>query len=227
MNFAICDDEACELQKIEDFLLRFDPKADYECFSSAQELLQAFKTKYYNIVLLDIEMTGLNGFQAACELNKLPTVPLIIFITQSGNYTVQGYGVAFRYLQKPLSYLDFEYALSAAVSKVTPKLISVKSMDGFVFLQVTNIVYIETFNYHVFLHTHEKTYESRISLKKLDQELKGCHFFRPHNSYLINLDYVSYAEKDVVVLDTGIKIPISRNRQKSFEIAMFDFLRRW
>ena len=49
-------------------------------------------------------MEGMNGYQAAEELNKLPDIPLIIFITQSGAYIIRGYEVAFRYLKKPVEY---------------------------------------------------------------------------------------------------------------------------
>lgn len=92
MKFALCDDNPNELRQIRDYLLRYNAQANWKGFASSEELLAAFRRDYFDIVLLDIEMEGMNGYQAAEELNKLPDIPLIIFITQSGAYIIRGYG---------------------------------------------------------------------------------------------------------------------------------------
>ena len=99
MKFALCDDNPNELRQIRDYLLRYNAQANWKGFASSEELLAAFRRDYFDIVLLDIEMEGMNGYQAAEELNKLPDIPLIIFITQSGAYIIRGYEVAFRELE--------------------------------------------------------------------------------------------------------------------------------
>ena len=81
MKFALCDDNPNELRQIRDYLLRYNAQANWKGFASSEELLAAFRRDYFDIVLLDIEMEGMNGYQAAEELNKLPDIPLIIFIT--------------------------------------------------------------------------------------------------------------------------------------------------
>lgn len=111
MKFALCDDNPNDLRQIRDYLLHYDAQADWKEFASSKELLTAFQHDYFDIVLLDIEMEDINGYQAAQELNKLPDIPLIIFITQSGAYTIRGYEVAFRYLKKPIEYSDFVRAM--------------------------------------------------------------------------------------------------------------------
>lgn len=146
MKFALCDDSPQELRQIRDYLLQFDPAADYTEFLSAKSLVDVFQSDYFDIILLDIEMAEFNGYQAAQELNKLPDIPLIIFITQSGDYTIRGYEVAYRYLQKPVQYLDFERALSAAVTKSSPKCLTVMEERGPVIIRVRDITYIEVFN---------------------------------------------------------------------------------
>lgn len=91
MKFALCDDNPNELRQIRDYWLRYNAQANWKGFASSEELLAAFRRDYFDIVLLDIEMEGMNGYQAAEELNKLPDIPLIIFITQSGAYIIRGY----------------------------------------------------------------------------------------------------------------------------------------
>lgn len=226
MKFALCDDDPDELKIMTDLLLCFNARADFTCFHSAQELLMSFSKDYFDIVLLDIEMSEPNGYQVAQELIKLPDVPLVIFITQSSNYTICGYEVAFRYLKKPVSYCDFERALTAAISKISPKRLPISGNHGTVFLRVKDIIFIEVFGYIAIFHTEQETYKERISLKQLEKDISASGFARPHNSYLVNLEYVDCVQKDSITLTTGDKLPLSRNRQKTFYETMSAFMRR-
>lgn len=225
MKYALCDDDPDELKIMADLLNRFNAQAEFGCYRSAQDLLDAFSKDYFDIVLLDIEMQEPNGYQIAQELSKLPDAPLIIFITQSSDYTIRGYEVAFRYLKKPVSYCDFERAVVAATSKISPKRIPVSGTHETFFLRVKDIIYIEVFNYIAIFHTEHGTYRERISLKQLEKEISSSGFARPHNSYLVNLEYVDCIQKDTIVLTTGENLPLSRNRQKTFCKAMSDFMR--
>ncbi|MEO2817362.1 LytTR family DNA-binding domain-containing protein, partial [Flavonifractor plautii] len=54
----------------------------------------------------------------------------------------------------------------------------------------------------------------------------GNGFARPHNSFLVNLDFVDRIQKANLLLTDGTEIPISRNRKKLFDEALFHFLRR-
>ena len=52
----------------------------------------------------------------------------------------------------------------------------------------------------------------------MEEKLSGFHFFRIHNSYLINLSKVKEFHKtdEYVVLANAVKIPVSRNRKSTF-----------
>ena len=67
MKFALCDDNPNELRQIRDYLLRYNAQANWKGFASSEELLAAFRRDYFDIVLLDIEMEGMNGYQAAAR----------------------------------------------------------------------------------------------------------------------------------------------------------------
>ena len=171
-------------------------------------------------------MEGMNGYQAAEELNKLPDIPLIIFITQSGAYIILGYEVAFRYLKKPVEYPDFVRAVSAAVAKCSPKSIPVAGERGPILVRIRDITYIEVFSYKTIIHTSKEQYQVRTPLKEFEGTLWGNGFARPHNSFLVNLDFVDRIQKANLLLTDGTEIPISRNRKKLFDEALFHFLRR-
>ncbi len=64
---------------------------------------------------MDIEMEAPNGFEAAVRLRAERDGPVIIFTTKTLDYAVRGYGLALRYLPKPIEYAGFAGALSLAL----------------------------------------------------------------------------------------------------------------
>ena len=121
MRIAICDDEPRELELLHSFLLRYDTTLPYTLFSSAQDLLDASSSTFFDIIFMDIEMRSPNGYDAAVSLMQNEARPLIIFVTKSSSYTILGYGVAFRYLKKPISYDAFSAVLKLTLEEVVPQ----------------------------------------------------------------------------------------------------------
>lgn len=84
MKFALCDDNPYELKQMTAYLLQFDPSAVFETFLSAEEILGAFRSDFYDVVLLDIEMDGLNGYQAAVSSIISTKSPLSFLLRKAG-----------------------------------------------------------------------------------------------------------------------------------------------
>jgi len=122
MHIAICDDEKNELLHLRALVNKYDSSIEVSLFPSAESLLAELKKRQYDIILLDIVMDGINGYAAAEKLAGMQNPPLVIFVTNSGEYTLRGYEVAaFRYLTKPVSYAVLVKALSAAIAKISPQ----------------------------------------------------------------------------------------------------------
>ena len=194
MKIAICDDNQNDLHKIEDYCKAFNPDGFCCAFSSSVELLDAFENEYFDIVLLDIEMAPPNGYEAGIKLMEKSRKPLIIFITNTVNYAVCGYEVAFRYLTKPLSYPTFFYVLRDAEKCISTQkiLLSCSNKESYL-VAYTDICYFESYNRKVSFHLNDETriiVPGKISdYKKL---LDGSYFIQIHKSYCINLNYVDY-----------------------------------
>ena len=76
-------------------------------FSDGDEIALGYKGGY-DLILMDIEMTFLDGMSAAEEIRRADPEVLIIFITNSPQYAIKGYAVqALDYILKPLSYYAF------------------------------------------------------------------------------------------------------------------------
>ena len=225
MKVAICDDQRTELEIIISFLKAYDSTIPYQVFESAKTLFDAFERDYYDIVLLDIEMTRPNGYEIAKKLKNLRDPPLVIFVTKSSDYTIRGYEVAFRYLKKPLSESSFSKVMNAALKEIRPRHISIAEDGKTVVVIVQDIVYIEAINYYVVIHTTQQQYKMRCSLKSIADELQSCDFVRPHNSFLVHMQYIQSATSKMIKMQDGDEIPISRNRRTEFEEVFRKYLR--
>lgn len=195
-------------------------------FQSAEGLLNGTKKEIYDIILLDIEMDGMNGFSAAKKLVKMQNPPLIIFVTNSGEYTYRGYEVAFRYLPKPVSYAILAGVLSAAIAKITSQKFTITTDGRSYVLPINDILYFETFGHNLIVHTTKNDFECRMKLNEVEALLPGNSFATSHKGYLVNLDYVDTVGENELSLTFDVKIPISRRRKQEFEQALFRFVRR-
>ncbi len=228
MHLAICDDEPAELKSMADFWKKYDPaqKFEFSCFSSAAELLAASKTQSFNIILLDIEMAGKTGFEAAQELSAQERPPLIIFATKSSSYSIRGYGLAFRYLLKPLSWADFRDALDAALAEYESNRLMLNLSDRQTAIRFEEILYLETYDHLTIVHTLKNDYTIRVSLSELTSRLPRNCFVSPQKSYLVNMHYISSVYPRNLLLTNGTSIPISRRKRAEFDAALNDFLGR-
>ena len=122
-RIAVCDDEPSELEDIVQSVKRYDVHGDFdiENYTDGAVLLSdlQLKRKFFDLLLLDIEMPS-NGFQLAQTLTQMEKHPLVIFVTKRHEYAVQGYGIAFRYLVKPLDESLFAAAMDASPIPVFP-----------------------------------------------------------------------------------------------------------
>lgn len=228
MHIAICDDELLDLNALHIILKQYDLNGQFQisCFSSASKLLETAQHNQYDIAILDIEMSAPNGYEAALELAKLSSPPLIIFATNSMDYTIQGYGLAFRYIPKPLTLEKLSPALDAAIRDIRANRFSF-SLDGvFYILHMQDIFYIEVHNHVTTLHTVDSEHSLRITLKELFKQLPQGYFGMPHRSYIVNFSHIETATSQEVTLTNGTHIPISRRCQADFMCQLHSYLGR-
>lgn len=120
-RLGICDDESEDLAQLLDMVKQYDGGGCLQAaaFSSAADILNAAKNACFDITILDIEMEPPTGFDVAKELIAMPNPPIVIFATNSKAYALKGYGIAIRYLQKPIAREVFFEAMDAAIADAT------------------------------------------------------------------------------------------------------------
>ena len=228
MRIAICDDDANDLQAVQTALAQYDTAGNIEIssFTKASDLFAANKKILFDIAILDIEMKAPNGYEIAQKLVEQESAPIIIFLTNSTAYAIRGYGIAFRYLTKPIEYGALNKALDAAVCEAKANSFSFTADGISHIVRMKDIYYFEVFNHHTILHTMDQEYTFRATLKEIVTDLPSGYFGSPHQSYIVNFMHVKTAMAGELHLTNGAVVPVSRRRQQEFEDQLHGYLGR-
>lgn len=228
INICIVEDEIEQANLLRDYIKHFATDSgvdiDVDHLSDGIDLVDGYNGSY-DIILLDIQMKHLDGMAAAEKIRALDSDVIIIFITSTVQYAVQGYAVdALGYVLKPVPYTAFAQLMEKAISRVKAKqthiYIKVTVNDRQLKLDCSSISYIESSRNNVILHCVDQDYVTAGPLKKYEEMLGSQGFSKCHNAYIVNLSYVQAVQKEEVVLTTGFSLPISRARKKDFMAAL-------
>jgi Response regulator of the LytR/AlgR family len=237
MKVAIVDDEQHCIDHLSTLLKPFGAGMDISCFGSAEDAIAGLDTLRPDIVFLDVQLHDKTGFDVLSSISKRDFS--LIFTTAYETYAIEAFKFsAIDYLLKPVDKDDFEMALQKATDKVEQsqlhdrvkvllshistnnslKRISVPSNDGYVFLLMEDIVRCQAdVNYTHIFTVDGKKYTASKTLKHFEKLLERQHFFRIHNSHLINLTYVNSYHKDgYAILKDGLKLEVSTRRKEAF-----------
>ena len=121
MRIAIVEDEQQQRELLRDYVCQYarDTGAHHtvELFGSGEELLERYSPQY-DIILLDIEMPGLNGMETAERIRARDADVVLMFVTNMAQYAVGGYAVgALDFVLKPVNYNTFSLRFARAVKR--------------------------------------------------------------------------------------------------------------
>ena len=197
-------------------------------FSSAAELEELLRTEEnpFDCLLLDIQMAGMSGMELAQLLRSREDNVSIIFITSCENYLREGYSVQpIHFLLKPVKREVLEDALRIDWRlNHKPKIVTLRVGSRTVSLKLTEILYIESQNHSVVVHKREASQSFTFSLSDMERMLVPGQFFRCHNSYLVNMEYVEEIGRTELQLAFGERIPIGRKYYKDFQSAFIHYM---
>ena len=237
LKAIIVDDEFNALKLLKITLNKYCPQI--EIVGSTQspvEAIELIKQTEFDILFLDIQMPKLTGFQL---LKKLEIINFdIIFTTAYDQYAIEAFKInASNYLLKPINVEDLKNAVQKVIEqKQTEETvllemlknikasnefndvrISIPFNKGIEFLKVKDIIYCKSDNNytHIYLSDGTSRFISK-TLKIIENKLPKPMFYRPHNSFVINLDYVTKFYKSdggYLEMSNGDKIRIARNKK--------------
>ncbi len=222
MQAAVIDDSEDSVALLKEYLSKFSKESkipvSVSCFSDAKAFFDAFVGQF-SLVILDIDMPGMNGIDAARLLRQKDRDVLIMFVTNMPQYALEGYEVeAVDYILKPVSYPDFALKLHKAMrylKRDQEERLLLHTTSGDRSISQREILYVESELHYVVYHTFDGNYRVRSTLTKAEAALSSGSFARCNNSCLVNLRHVSAIQKDDVRVGVEL-LKISRSHRNAF-----------
>lgn len=246
IKVLVVDDEPLARKRLVDLLRDDSDVVEIREAENGLTAASAVQERCPDIVFLDVQMPGVDGFGVINALGDTD-IPLTIFVTAHDQYAVQAFEAdAVDYLLKPFSDKRFATALSRAKSslgsgeagKLGPNVrhlaarrdepgkiwdwLVVKSTGCTEFVMVTEIDWIQAAGVYVNLHVQGKELIYRSAVGELAERLDPSRFVRIHRSTIVNirsikrLEPISHGDFEVTLKD-GTQLNMSRNYRGELE----------
>jgi two-component system LytT family response regulator len=238
VTVLIVDDEAPARRKLRAQLARQARVRIAGEAGSGPEAVDAIRALRPDLVFLDIQMPGMNGFEVI-EAIGADAMPAVVFVTAYDEFALDAFEVAaVDYLLKPFTAERFEKALARALAagaqrqtgrepvarllhellvreRRPPERLLVRDGERMLFVPTAEIVRLAADGNYVRIHTTSGRRELRETLAALEERLDAARFVRVHRSEILNLDFVAEIQKHVhgdliAVLRNGEAVRVSR-----------------
>ncbi|MBQ9377961.1 MAG: response regulator transcription factor [Schwartzia sp.] len=241
MRIAIVDDSREDLDLTESYLRdhirenypRVEAELSVDTFTDPEEFLTDFRVGQYDLIILDIYMTFVNGIQTARIVRSRDRDVSIVFLTSSKEHILEGYRVfAVGYFIKPLAEHEREFAKTLA--HIFPTLLEREtSLDVPVGNSGLSVPYrtilyldIDPASHRVLVHlvNGESLDTGLIYAKCREALLADRRFLECHHRVIVNMDYIASMGKTDFLLDGGTVIPISQRKHRETKAAYMRYL---
>lgn len=226
----IIDDEPLAVQLLADYVQTDDELELVSTFTNPIKALHFLEGNPVDLLFLDVEMPELTGIQLMTIANGKYQV---ILTTAYENYAIKGFEFdVIDYLVKPISLERFIIAVqrakqrfasatgqAAALEKdrsgVGLEYIFVKNGFKIQRVDLENVLYLESSNDYVSIHTQKEHILTLDTIKHFEEMLPAEQFVRVHRSFIVALNKINYIENNRIAIGDQL-IPISKTYQKAF-----------
>ncbi|WP_096186613.1 LytR/AlgR family response regulator transcription factor [Evansella halocellulosilytica] len=231
---VIIDDEPYSRDELSFLLEQYDEVDIIGEADSGEKGLELIMRKEPDVAFIDIEMPQMSGMELAQALKNMKKTPIIIFATAYPDYAAKAFRVqALDYILKPFDEENLQETIELVKEKLNwdasstgktqaPAIgkLAVEDNGRIVYLSPSDITYLFREVRETIICTKDHQYHSRTPIKEIEEKLKGYPFFRPHKSYLVNLDKIEQlipwlnGAYQVKMQGSKEEIPVSRNYVK-------------
>jgi two-component system LytT family response regulator len=231
----IIDDEPLARSIVIEYIQHFPDLIVSQVCSNGFEGIKAIQQYKPDLIILDIQMPKINGFEM---LELIENPPAVIFATAFDEYAIKAFEAhAIDYLLKPFNQDRFEKAIkkwreqknSSSGEKQTKQLLDdvsltapqnerivIKDGSKIKIIPIQDVHYLEAADDFVKVFTKEGYFLKNKTMSHFEQVLDPSQFVRSHRSYIVNLQQITRIdpyEKDnhIAILRSGAKVPVSRN----------------
>jgi two-component system LytT family response regulator len=246
LRTLIVDDEPLARQRMLDLLRQeSDVEIVGEC-TDGEEAADAILKERPDIVLLDVQMPGLTGFEVV-EAVGVEDLPVVIFVTAHDEFALRAFDAhAIDYLLKPVAPERFSAALERARAQVSHRKTNgartdlrelLRSLDGqsgyperfavrvghrLLFVRVEQIDWIGAEGNYASLHAGRQTHLIRETMSALERRLDPARFMRIHRSTIVNIDRIRELQSltnrsYMVILEDGTRLESSSGYRQALQ----------
>jgi DNA-binding LytR/AlgR family response regulator len=221
MNCIIVDDDKMSCKLLEGYVKKASSLnliGSYSDSIAARNVIT--ERKDIDLIILDIEMPELNGFDF---IGSLDNPPNIIIVTSGEDYSLKAFDFnVVDYLLKPISYGRFCKAIDKTIRYYSRKEVSntgdeeifIKKGSSLVKLKLKDIIFIEALENYVTLTTQDDKFTIHFTMKAIESQVPSGIFIRVHRSYIINKSMIQAIKENSLDLTVGnaIKsIPVGKS----------------
>lgn len=236
---VIVDDEELARDRMQS-LLEMQPDVEIVAVcSDGIAALEAIERTHPDLVFLDVQMPGMDGFEVVENLDA-SAAPDVVFVTAHDGHAIRAFEIhALDFLLKPFDQTRFEKTLDRARNRVRaakgatidsrlmslleelrderkyPERLIVKSSGRVFFVRTEEIDWVEASGNYVKIHTKNDAHLLRESMKNMEAKLDPKIFVRIHRSAIVNIDRIKELEpwfhgEYIVIMQNGTRLTASR-----------------
>jgi len=228
MNIVICDDSTKEASYLKNAI-----ESHFDChnilvYYNGISLIEYMEKNEPDLILLDIEMQGLNGIETARKIRETHPQAVIIFITAHTHFAHQAFGVyAFDYIIKPFNKERLLKSLSIIANRMNfeEKYVEVHNRGTIFRINQKDIIFIEKDYNKCSVYTEQFTYIMRTPLRYFEEQLDTSVFIKTHQGFIVNKSKINMITSkgnlayDIHFTGTDRTASLSRGMNEKFHLV--------
>ena len=199
-------------------------------FGSGQDVLQYVREHRVDVLLLDIDMPDMSGFDVAGAVCSAYPEVKIVFVSAYDNFVYSSFEYyPFAFLRKSHLSDELPHVLQRMLDKLNaPKRqLTLNTVEGVYRVDINSVLYVVSERNYCTVHTvHGTQYSCRSTLTAMEQETVGLDFYRIHSAFLVNLEHVEAVTDQGFCRVKHTSLPVAQKRVKGFKKAYMDYVRR-
>lgn len=214
MKIGLVDDRMIDLDKLLAIVQGISGVEVVFSTVSAEEAYEQIKKESIDLLIADIEMPNLSGYELADIIHSHALDISVIFVTGTSGYAVHAFELNVHdYIMKPYSkdrlLKSIERLMEKSKSAEIAGRLYLKQKNDIHIIQKKDIVFIERSGRSTTIHTKSGPIKTYQTLNELEGELRERDFLRSHRSFIINIHYVKnfslYAKNSYIVIFEGME----------------------
>lgn len=230
MYISICDSSTLDAKTTEELLNRYfsDKSVEYTInkYYNGTDLIYDIQDGIgYDLIFLGIYIGNELGIDIAKYLREIGFNGEIVFITITSEFAIAGYDVdATGYLLKPHNYDKLCKVMDKVLKNYDINFYRIRQRNSLIRINYDDIFFVESNNSKCIVHSsNDKDYTIYKKLDEIEKELKDKRFLRCHQSYLVNMNYITKAEKNFKLANGSI-ISIRQRNLKQIKDKYYNYI---